>query len=228
MTILVATGLQRERRLLEGPGLRVVAGGGDALRLEAALARLAEGAAGIISIGIAGGLTPELRSGHWVVATAVHDEVVSIPTDSAWRERLLAHLPGATSRTIVGSDVIVAEAAKKADLHRATGAAAVDMESHIAGRIAQRLGLPFAAARVVSDAAHRTLPPAARVGMRPDGAIDVLAVLRSLVEKPGQLGALIRTGVDAERSFRSLLRGHRLLGRGLCGPDVGELPRNVV
>jgi len=228
MTILVATGLQRERRLLEGPGLRVVAGGGDALRLEAALARLAEGAAGIISIGIAGGLAPELRSGHWVVATAVHDEVVSIPTDSAWRERLLAHLPGATSRTIVGSDVIVAEAAKKADLHRATGAAAVDMESHIAGRIAQRLGLPFAAARVVSDAAHRTLPPAARVGMRPDGAIDVLAVLRSLVEKPGQLGALIRTGVDAERSFRSLLRGHRLLGRGLCGPDVGELPRNVV
>jgi adenosylhomocysteine nucleosidase len=229
MTILVATGLQRERQLLDGPGLTVVVGGGDAGRLEATLDRLAGGARGIISIGIAGGLSPELRSGCWVVATAVHDDVTSIPTDSAWTQRLLKRLVGGTTTgTIAGVDAIVAEAAQKADLHRATGAAAVDMESHIAGRVARRLQLPFAAARVVSDAAHRTLPPAARVGMRPDGAIDVLAVLRSLVEKPGQLGSLIRTGIDAERSFRSLLRGHRLLGRGLCGPDVGELSVDVV
>lgn len=228
MTILVATGLRRERRLLDGPGLRVVAGGGDSRRLEATLDRLAGEARGIISIGIAGGLSPGLRSGHWVVATAVRDDVISIPTDPAWTQRLLGGLPGATAGTIAGVHAIVAEAAQKAVLHRATGASAVDMESHIAGRVAQRFQLPFAAARVVSDAAHQTLPPAARVGMRPDGAIDVSAVLRSLIAEPGQLGALIRTGVDAERSFRSLLRGHRLLGRGLCGPDVGELPRNVV
>jgi adenosylhomocysteine nucleosidase len=228
MTILVATGLQRERRLLDGPGLKVVAGGGDARRLEATLDRLAGGARGIISIGIAGGLSPELRSGCWVVATAVHDDVISIPTDSAWTRRLLGLLAAPTIGTMVGADAVVAEAAQKADLHRATGAAAVDMESHIAGRIARRLHLPFAAARVVSDAAHRTLPPAARVGMRLDGSVDVLAVLRSLIENPGQLNALIRTAVDAERSFRSLLRGHRLLGRSLSGPDVEELPRDVV
>ncbi len=228
MTILVATGLQRERRLLDGPGLTVVVGGGDSRHLEASLDRLAGEARGIISIGIAGGLSPELRSGHWVVATAVHDDVISIPTDHAWTRRLLGRLTGATAGTIFGTDAIVAEAVQKADLNRTTGAAAVDMESHIAGRVARRFHLPFAAARVVSDAAHRTLPPAARVGMRPDGAVDVVAVLRSLVEKPGQLGALIRTGVDAERSFRSLLRGHRLLGLGLCGPDVDKLPGNVV
>jgi adenosylhomocysteine nucleosidase len=229
MTILVATGLQRERRLLDGPGLTVVAGGGDARGLEITLERLAGRARGLISIGIAGGLSPELGSGCWVVATAVHDDVTSIPTNSAWTQRLLERLVGgATNGTIAGVDAIVAEAVQKADLHRATGAVAVDMESHIAGRVARRFHLPFAAARVISDAAHRTLPPAARVGMRPDGVIDVLAVLRSLVEKPGQLGALIRTGVDAERSFRSLLRGRRLLGRDLCGPDVGEFSRNVV
>jgi hopanoid-associated phosphorylase len=228
MTILVATGLQRERRLLDGPGLTVVAGGGDARGLEITLDRLAGRARGIISIGIAGGLSPELRSGCWVVATAVRDGAISLPTDSAWTQRLRGRLMGATTGTIVGADAIVAEVAQKADLHRATGAAAVDMESHIAGRVARRFHLPFAAARVVSDAAHRTLPPAARVGMRPDGAIDVPAVLRSLVEKPGQFAALIRTGVDAERSFRFLLRGRRLLGRDLCGPDVGELPVDVV
>jgi adenosylhomocysteine nucleosidase len=228
MTILVATGLQRERQLLEGPGVKVVAGGGDAQRLEATLDRLAVGVQGIISIGIAGGLSPELRSGRWVVATAVCDEAISIPTDPAWARRLLGRLPGATTGTICGTDTIVAEAAQKLELHRVTGAAAVDMESHIAARVARRLHLPFAAARVVADTAHQTLPPAARVGMRSDGAIDLLAVLRSLIEKPGQFGALIRTGIDAERGFRSLLRGHRFLGSGLCGPDVGELPLDVV
>jgi hopanoid-associated phosphorylase len=228
MTILVATGLRREGRLLDGPGLKIVPGGGDARRLETTLDRLAGGARGIISIGIAGGLSPELLSGCWVVATAVHDGVISIPTDSAWTRRLLGLLAGATTGTIVGADAIVAEAAQKADLHRATGAAAVDMESHVAGRVARRFDLPFAAARVVSDAAHRTLPHAARVGMRRDGSVDVLTVLRSLIENPGQLGALIRTAVDAERSFRSLLRGRRLLGRGLGGPDVEELPSNVI
>jgi adenosylhomocysteine nucleosidase len=228
MTILVATGLQREQRLLDGPGLIVVAGGGDGRRLEATLDRLAEGVQGIISIGIAGALSPELRVGSWVVATAVRDKDVSLSTDAAWTRRLLERLTKATPGTIVGTDVIVAEAAQKSEMHRQTGAAAVDMESHIARRVAQRLHLPFAAARVVSDTAHRTLPPAARVGMRPDGAVDVPAVMRSLVGNPGQLGALICTAVDAERSFRALLRGHRRLGRGLCGPDVGELSLDMV
>lgn len=228
MTILVATGLQREQRLLDGPGLIVVAGGGDSRHLEATLERLAEGVQGIISIGIAGALSPELRVGSWVVATAVRDEDVSLSTDAAWTRRLLERLTEATAGTIVGTDVIVAEAAKKSEMHRQTGAAAVDMESHIAGRVAQRLHLPFAVVRVVSDTAHRTLPPAARIGMRPDGAVDVPGVMRSLIANPGQLGALIRTAVDAERSFRALLRGHRRLGRGLCGPDVGELALDMV
>jgi adenosylhomocysteine nucleosidase len=198
----------------------VVAGGGDPRYLEATLDRLAGSAWGIISIGIAGGLSPELRSGRWVVATAVRDGVTTIPTDFAWTQRLLRRLAGAATGTFIGVDTIVCEAAQKADMHRTTGAATVDMESHIAGRVAQRLHLPFAAARVVCDAAHRTLPPAARVGMRPDGTVNVEAVLRSLIATPRQLGVLVRTAVDAERSFRSLFRGHRLLGRGLCGPDI--------
>ena len=79
---------------------------------------------------------------------------------------------------------------------------AVDMESHVAARVARRHRLPFAAARVVSDPAHRTLPPAARVAMKPDGRVDLPAVMRSLLAHPAQLPALIRTGRDAERGFR--------------------------
>jgi hypothetical protein len=96
------------------------------------------------------------------------------------------------------------------------------MESHIVARVARRHRLPFAAVRVISDAAHRTLPLAARVGMKSDGRMDLPAVLRSLLANPGQLLDLIRTGLEAERAFRALLRGYRRLGPRLAGPDLAE------
>ncbi len=230
--ILAVTGLQRERRLLAGPGVEAVAGGGDHARLAATLDRLAPGMDGIISIGIAGALAPGLQPGEWVVATAVHTDGTVMATDGNWTDRLVSRLPRAERGLLLGSDDMAATAAQKADLHRMTGAVAVDLESHIAARTARRHGLPFVAARVISDAAHRTLPPAARVGMRKDGTMDLPAVLRSLLANPWQLPALIRTGFEAERAFRALLRGHRTfgarLGAGLGGPDVGKLPPDVV
>jgi adenosylhomocysteine nucleosidase len=227
VTVLVATGLQRERRILAGPAVEVVAGGGDYLRLEAALDRLAVGMRGIISMGIAGGLAPELKPGQWVVANAVLDGGRSLSTDSAWTNWLVARLPGAATSPVLGVRAMVAEASQKAILYRTTGAAAVDMESHVAARVAWRHGLPFAVARVISDTADRTLPPAALVGMRPDGGMDLPAVLRSLLADPRQLPALIATGLDAERAFRSLLRGYRLLGPALGGLDLGKLPLDM-
>jgi adenosylhomocysteine nucleosidase len=64
------------------------------------------------------------------------------------------------------------------------------------------------------------LPPAVLVGMKSDGGMDLPAVLRSLLANPGQLPALIRTGLEAERGFRALLGGHRRLGPRLGGPDL--------
>ncbi|MFH5926404.1 hopanoid-associated phosphorylase [Roseomonas xinghualingensis] len=237
MTILAATGLQRERRILSSPDVLVLAGGGDQVRLEAELERLAGKARGIISIGIAGALAPGLRPGNWVVAEAVLHGDARFPADAAWSRRLLATLPGAVAGLQLGTDVMVAQAVDKAALHRRTGATAVDMESHIAARVALRHALPFAAARVISDAAQRSLPSAAQRGMRPDGGMDLPAVLRSLLMGPFQLPALIRTGLEAERAFRALLRGHRLLGPRLLGPrfpglgpggpDLGQLPLDM-
>jgi len=226
--ILAVTGLERERRMLAGPGVEAVAGGGDHVRLEAALDQLAGGMDGIISIGIAGGLEPGLWPGRWVVADAVHDAGEAVPTDPEWTARLASRLPRAAKGLLLGVDALVATAAQKAALHRTIGAVAIDMESHIAARIARRHRLPFVSARVISDAAHRTLPPAARVGMRRDGRMDLSAVLKSLLVVPWQLPAIIRTGLEAELGFQALLRGHRLLGPGLGGPNVGKLPLDMV
>ena len=225
--ILAVTGLQRERRIVAGPGVEAIAGGGDSKRLEALLEARAAGVLGIISIGIAGGLAPGLRAGDWVVADTILADGEPLPTDAPWTERLVARLPGAAKGLLLGVDAIVADTEQKADLHRTTGALAVDMESPIVARVAQRHRLAFAAARVVCDPAHRALPPAARVGMKPDGRMDLPAVLRSLLAQPSQLPALIVTAWEAERSFSSLLRGHRRLGAGLCGPDVGKLALDV-
>lgn len=221
--ILAATGLRRERSIVTGPEVQAVAGGGDHARLEALLDQLASRTCGIISIGIAGGLAPQLRVGDWVVADAVLVDSEPVMTDRSWTRRLAASLPGAVRGLQIGSDRMVTESAEKANLHRATGAVAVDMESHIVSRVAGRHRLPFAVARVISDTAHHTLPPAARVGMKSDGRVDLFAVLRSLLGDPRQLPALIQTGIEAERAFKALLRGHRRLGSRLGGPDLHEL-----
>jgi adenosylhomocysteine nucleosidase len=218
--ILAATGLQRERHILAGPDIEAIASGGDARQLEAALDRRAASARGIISIGIAGALARSLQVGQWVVADAVVVDGEPLPTDPAWTSRLAACLPEAARGLLLGANIMVMEATQKAALHRATSAIAVDMESHVVAWVARRHHLPFAAVRVVSDAAHHDLPPAVRVGMKLDGTMDLPAVLRSLLANPGQLPALIRTGLEAERGFRSLLRGHRRLGARLGGPDL--------
>ena len=109
-------------------------------------------------------------------------------------------------------DTPLADCAGKAALHRATGADLVDMESHVAARVASRHGVPFAALRAVTDPAHRSLPHAATVGMRSDGTVDLAAILQSLKRDPAQVPGLVRTGFDARAAFASLLRGRQLLG----------------
>ena len=58
---------------------------------------------------------------------------------------------------LAGVEQVVAARACKAALRSETGAAAVDMESHIAAAYAAEAGLPFAALRVISDPATRAL-----------------------------------------------------------------------
>ena len=208
--ILAVTGLRAEARIAAGTGVMTVAGGGDPARLALLLqAALARGARAVISFGIAGGLEPGLAPGSVLIARAVHHGGLRTETASAWVVRLAAALPGARIADIAGVDAAVVGAADKTALHRRTGAAAVDMESHVASRLAALHGLPFAALRVVADPAERSLPPAALVGMRPDGTTDIGAVLRSLGRAPRQLPGLIRTGLDARAAF-SALKASRL------------------
>jgi hopanoid-associated phosphorylase len=218
--ILAVTGLKREAGLLAGEGVRAVVSGGDVDALAERLEQTLSGAAfsGIISVGLGGALSPILAVGDWVLATSIIAGSNHLPTDQAWTARLDDSLRANAARTvhlgaIAGVDHMAADGAGKAALHAQTNALAVDMESHVAAAFAQRHGLPFAALRVISDGADRTLPPAAQAGMKKDGGMNLPAVLLSLLKDPRQLPALIRTGREAEVAFKALLDVHDLLGR---------------
>jgi adenosylhomocysteine nucleosidase len=126
------------------------------------------------------------------------------------------------SADIAGVDTPLADAAGKAALYATTGAAAVDMESAIVARAAQRHGLPFAILRVIADPAHRPLPGTALVAMRADGEVDLAAVFGALLRDPGQLPALIRLGMDSRRAFSALVRARALLGAEFASVWPGE------
>src|SRR5689334_6076800 len=118
--ILAAVGLQREQRIVAATGVEAIAGGGDHKQFEALLDLHVAKARGVISIGIAGGLAPQLRAGDWVLAHTVLVDGQPINTDAPWTERLAARLPEATRGLLLGVDAIVAEAGDKAVLHKTT------------------------------------------------------------------------------------------------------------
>ena len=228
MTSVVAvTGLRFEARIAAGPGVSTIAGGGDAKALMAALGQaLTQGTTAFLSFGIAGGLA-QAEPGTWLVADAVTARGSRWPVDAAWAALLALSLPGALRGDIAGADMIVGEPADKHALRAATGALAVDTESHVVAAFAAAHGVPFAVFRVIADPAGRALAPAACKGMRRDGTIDQRAVLGSLLRQPGQLPLLLRNTADTRRALRGLSHGRRLLGPGLGHPDFRQLDVDV-
>lgn len=210
--VLIVTGLNREAKIAAGPGLLVVAGGGATGALRARLDAIhPESIAAVVSFGIAGALDPALRVGDVVVPDRVLSGEVAWTCSPDLREAWLGRL-NARSGDMVGVDAPVLDVAGKTTLRAGTGAVAVDMESHVAAAYAARHGLPFAASRIVSDAADHALPAVAGRAMRPDGSVDVLGVLIGLARDPSQVAPLIATARDAAVAFRALRRVRGLLG----------------
>ena len=203
--LVVVAGLTSEARLAKRAGLRTIIGGGDAISLAANIDRaIVEGATALLSFGIAGGLRPRVAAGTLLVADRVVDGDQQIATDADWSRRLRTALPSAISGSIAGVDKPAATVADKRALHATSGAAAVDMESHIVARAAVKTGLPFAVLRAIADPADRSVPRAAIAGMRRDGSVDVVAVLRALARNPAELPTLLFIAVDSAKAFATL------------------------
>lgn len=220
--VIAFVGMGFEAKIAAGPGVLVVCRDSRRDLPNVIASAVRQGYRGVISFGVAGGLASNLRTGDWVVASAVLDAHVPHATDAAWSSSLVATIPGATYAPILGVDAPVAEPAMKRKLHKTTGACAVDMESHVMGRLAAAHGLAFAAVRVIIDPAERAIPSAALLGMRPDGSANVWAVLRELVARPSQLLLLLRLAVDSFAARAELQRVRRLLGPHFRLADIAS------
>jgi hopanoid-associated phosphorylase len=225
-SLLIVSGLQREAAILAGPNRISICGGATALR-----AKLAE-AAGlrpqlVMSWGVCGGLDPRLRPGDIVVGAEVVSDDASIGTDAAVRSWLERRLIDAGARVVVerlaAAEAPVLTVGAKADLRRATGAAAVDMESLMAGRFALEQRTPFAILRAVADPADRDLPPLVLKAVNCEGRVNVAAVIGELIRFPSQFSGLIAAARDSRAAFRTLNRCRGFLPSPFLGLGLAHV-----
>jgi len=225
--VIVAAGMAFEARIAKGAGVRAVYGQKREVYMQKLHEFARAGARGIISFGVAGGLSPLLKPGDVVVASSVVTAKGSFPTDLRWSQSLQNALTHAVSGPIFAADATVMTVLEKEALWKGTGAAAVDMESGAAAEVANYHKLPFAVLRVIIDPAHRSIPISAAVGARENGTTDALAVIRSLMQRPGDLSEIIRLADDARKANKSLFRCRNALGPFFSLLDPLDLPLNV-
>ncbi len=206
MTTIVVTGLEAEARIARRAGLRAIVANGTPGRRVAAIAQaIAEGATGLISFGIAGGLDPRLAPGTVLLPGTVHTEAgEAYDTDAPWRRRLMSHIPGAISGAIYGAETVVARVAEKKSLFDRTKAIAVDLESAAVARAAAQAGIPFIVLRSIADPAHRNLPQAAVLGLTGEGKVAYGAVFGHLARRPHQFPGLLFVALDARRALAAI------------------------
>jgi hopanoid-associated phosphorylase len=220
-TVIAVVGLAKEARMARRAGLVPVIGAGNSKLLMRRLKAVGPNVRGVISLGIAGALAPLPQVGDAVIASHVVTGNEHYACDPGWSRVLRTKLPEAHSVVIAGVDAPAGHIGAKKDLFRETGAHAVDMESHVAARFALERGVPFVVLRVISDDAHRTLPPAVLERLSIKGNPRYFAIMRSMMRERGQLRELIRTAGEARTAFHTLLRCLEILGPGLGCPYLG-------
>ncbi len=202
---LVALGRWRAHR-------RVVAGatGANPRRTgRAALRMWSEGCRMLISWGLAGGLDPELRPGDLILPDAVVTADGRAFALEAGRIEEGRAAEGAAPMRIAGSDRIVATPEDKAALAAATGAVAVDMETHLVARAALEAGFPALAIRAIADPAERGIPAVARDALDAEGRPRSLRVIGGLLADPRQIGPLLALRRDYRAGLEALAEAAR-------------------
>jgi adenosylhomocysteine nucleosidase len=162
---------------------------------------VARGATRLLSFGLAAGLDPALRPGDLLVPDTVLVDGRHLATDPLLRALLGPGTPG----PLLHSDVLVVSSAAKVDLLVRTGCGSLDMESGPVALAAEAAGIPFAVLRAICDPAERTLPPAACIALQPDGKLQIISLLRSILCRPGQVPALLALGRDVGRAKTALM-----------------------
>lgn len=177
----------------------------------------------VITCGYSGALDPSLRPGDLVLASSVHDETGDTLFASEQVLRATRRVLDGVARVVEGevscASVVAATSEEKRALAR-PGRLAVDLESWIVARAAERAGVPWLALRVVLDPLEMDLPAFTRQARES----YVAPALRHALRGPRSALQLVRLGAYASVAARSLqsalVRLVPSLGSSL-GPSLG-------
>jgi adenosylhomocysteine nucleosidase len=148
----------------------------------------------VLTCGFAGGLDPRLVPGDVLFSTSDPD--------------LHARLAMATAEPgkFFCASRIATTAAEKAELYRATGADAVEMESAAFEQVCRERGLRLATVRVISDSASEDLPLDFNQLSRPDWSLDYRKLAWAVTQSPGKIPALLRLQKHSSAAAVALAR----------------------
>ncbi len=200
-----ATLLAQQPVELNDKTLLILSGMGASRTQQAAQRLIAAGVDGLLSFGTAGALQPALRPGDLIVprqvCTAGKKYTVSaaVPTAHLTRHNVRIH-----DGLLAGVPEPLVSATAKQALFRQAGAIAVDMESATVLDIAQRHGLAAGVLRVILDAAHITLPAAARRRVDAFGNTDLPGLIGDLLRSPAQIPPLLRLAGASRQARRTM------------------------
>jgi len=147
----------------------------------------------VITCGFAGALNPALK-----IADVLFDE----DFDAGLGERLRA--AGAVPAKFYCATRVAVTAAEKAELWRATGADAIEMESAVIRTLCRERKIPSATLRVISDTANEDLPLDFNALMTSEQKISIPRLIGKLIRSPGSVPRLLQLQRDTRFAARRL------------------------
>lgn len=214
--------LERHAKLCEVDGIylyelpsALLAVGGIGRENAQRAAELAVGEANpklLVSAGIAGALTPDLKAGDVVHVRDVVDEVTGKHYATIGGDAVLV-----TSSRVAGMQ-------GKRRLASLYAASAVDMEGAAVAHVAKEHSIPFAALKAISDELEFPMPPLGKfVDAR--GQLHVLAFAGFVAVRPKWWLPAVRLATNSQLAIRKLAEAlnHLIQQHGQGGPSEREI-----
>jgi hopanoid-associated phosphorylase len=171
---------------------------------------VAKGASALISWGCAAGLAAPLKPGELLLADSLLDsDYQRVPFDLRWQQHtktVLAKTLSVQTGCLVESKQLVSSAQDKRQLHTATNAAILDMESVAVAKVALHYQLPFLAIRAVADPVSMSLPNAVQHALNAQGDLELGKLGWFLITHPSEIVGLIKLGLHFSAAKKTLAR----------------------
>lgn len=175
------------------------------------------GVTALVSFGVAGALSADLKPGDLVLPDAIHAGA-QLPVNVVWRDRLQKLLPAdvtVVNGILADSTVPLTDEKAKRDLAQATGACAVDMESAAIAAVAVAADIPFIAVRAIIDPLQFSPPEALLGAVYPDGGVNPIRLTALILKRSIHLTTLMQMGTGMRAARNTLSRVIQSAGAGL-------------